>query len=238
MFGPVSICGCVAFYGMTVRMHLSSLRFSEAWISTWSKRTSLIQFVFPHRGDPAESCSTLVVTWRREAGLPGPQWQSGAQHGFTSFHWDDLPEREAVPIPQGKHRVTAKHIPISHPAPRCVCHCALIQQLVLTGWSPPFPQPPSHSTDLQSHPPAALLCRSEMFPPPGSFVPSVSSSISCRSLSLVLPLRPQKQTLSKSFTANKPTHGRHAPSHPSGVKWPTCGVPHLGVFGFPLSLSD
>lgn len=137
---------------------------------------SLIQFVLPNRGAPAESCGTLVVTWRGEAGLPGAQWQSGAQHGFTSFHRDDLPEREAVPIPQGKKTPSDSeahphpglmwslvnfglclcgeplkpnmtghtYLHVSHPAPRCVCHCSDTTS-------------PHNSTDLRSHPPAALL---------------------------------------------------------------------------------
>lgn len=97
------------------------------------------------------------------------------------------PKGKQYPYPKvRKHPLTVKHIPIQdscgvwwtlacvcvvHPSDRIwlvthtcmshilhhgVCVTALIQQ-ALTGSSPPFPQPPSYSTDLQSHPPAALL---------------------------------------------------------------------------------
>lgn len=55
----------------------------------------------PNRGDPSDPRRPLVVTWRREVGLPGPQRQPGAQHGPATFHRHDLPERKALPVPQG-----------------------------------------------------------------------------------------------------------------------------------------
>lgn len=55
----------------------------------------------PNRGDPSDPRRPLVVTRWRAAGLPGPQRQPGAQHGSAPFHRHDLPERKALPVPQG-----------------------------------------------------------------------------------------------------------------------------------------
>lgn len=54
-----------------------------------------------NRGDPSDPRRPLVVTRRGEAGLPGPQWQPGSKHGSAPFYWHGLPERKALPVPQG-----------------------------------------------------------------------------------------------------------------------------------------
>lgn len=76
---------------------------SDLWLSRLISIPGSSCFSSQNRGDPRDPRGSLVVTWRREVGLPGPQRQPGAQHGFTSVHRHDVPQRKAVPVPEGKH---------------------------------------------------------------------------------------------------------------------------------------
>lgn len=76
---------------------------SDLWLSRLISIPGSSCFSSQNRGDPRDPRGSLVVTWRREVGLPGPQRQPGAQHGSTSLHRHDVPQRKAVPVPEGKH---------------------------------------------------------------------------------------------------------------------------------------
>lgn len=97
-----SISGVKCSQGSPASCRIATFPRGELGFTLWRDATAHPVFrPSPNRGDPSDPRRPLVVTWRREVGLPGPQRQPGAQHGPASFHRHDLPERKALPVPQG-----------------------------------------------------------------------------------------------------------------------------------------